>query len=59
MTPISPKVSASAVTAFIVSLLTTHILVGADASVVEAFVSPLVVAAGTFAAGWLAKHRDV
>lgn len=60
MAPVSPKVTVASVTAFVVSMVTTYILKGADPTVVESVVTPLVTAGATFLGGWLAKHtKDI
>lgn len=52
----TPKVTAASATSVVTGLVVTYVLKGANPSMVELFVSPLVIGAATLAAGWLKRH---
>lgn len=54
--PISGKVKATTGASALAGLLAAYVLKGMDPTVAEALLTPLLTAAGTFAAGWLARH---
>lgn len=58
MASVSPKVTASALTAWLTSVILLYVLPGADPSVVETVVGSLVVILATFASGWVVRDPE-
>jgi hypothetical protein len=54
--PVSGKVKAATAASAIAALITTYILKGDDADLVEQLVTIAITSGSTFAAGWLARH---
>lgn len=56
--PVSGKVKATTAASALAGLIAAYLLKGMDPTVAEAVLTPLLTAAGTFAAGWLARHQS-
>lgn len=54
--PISGKVKSATLASAIAGLIAAYLLKGMDPTIIEAVLTPVLTAAGTFAAGWLARH---